>query len=227
METRAIVAIALSIIVLLLYQYFLLPTPQKPPEEQTPAQQEQAPPSTPAETGRPVAVEEPQEASSPETALPAVKVTPLPQEALQRVTVDTGVARVVLLNQGGSIEQVLLTRYLTKEGEPIDLLAEKEGEGFPPYLIFSDPQLTQAINNAPFATTTTGVVQLSATQPTGEVRFQYRHPSGLQVSKTYRFRYDTYGIEFSLEIEAPPASGLSTYQLFWGPGLYDESNGQS
>ncbi|RMF83898.1 MAG: membrane protein insertase YidC, partial [Nitrospinota bacterium] len=24
-----------------------------------------------------------------------------------------------------------------------------------------------------------------------------------------------------------PASGLSTYQLFWGPGLYDESNGQS
>jgi YidC/Oxa1 family membrane protein insertase len=225
METRAIVAIVLSMLVIFLYQYFLMPTAPKQPEEEKALTEGERKTDT-GEQGLVPVEEKPKQGVQEQGATPLILAL-LPSESLRRIPVDTGITKVVLINQGGLIEQVQLSRYLTKDkGMPIDLLTGKKGGELPASLIFGDPQLTNTINNALFETSQKAL-QLSPVQPTGQVTFSYQHPSGLRITKEYHFQYGSYGIDMAVQIESPVTRRLNSYRLFWGPSIYDDSDDQS
>lgn len=228
METRAVLAIVLSLLVIILYQYFLLPTPQQRQPEEEKILTEQESKRDGGEERPPDRVATKKEGEKiQESSVPPLTAALLSPASLQRVEVDTGVSKVTLVNQGGSIEQLLLKNYLTKvDQKPINLLANKKGGEFPLYFVFQDPALTNEINNAPFETSEDRL-QLSPAQPNGKVTFRYHHPSGLRITKEYQFQYGSYGIDLAVQIEQPATNRLSSYSIFWGPGIYDDSADQS
>jgi YidC/Oxa1 family membrane protein insertase len=110
MEKRAVLAIVLSLVVVVLWSLFFAPAPPPPPSEVF----EPAPRSS---EPRPGAGTPPAAPISPGSVTSAARTTELPPgspaapEAL--VTVDTGVARLTLTSQGASVREVQLNAYHT------------------------------------------------------------------------------------------------------------------
>src|SRR5688500_9288282 len=111
MEKRAVLAIVLSLLVVVAWSMFFAPSPPSPPDvtspeqvaEQTPSEPDSRAPATPALPPRVGAT------GSPGAGAPAAEVT-----------VDTGVAQLILTGRGGGVKAVRLLYYHTTldEGAP-------------------------------------------------------------------------------------------------------------
>src|SRR5262245_22611383 len=118
MEKRAVLAIVLSLVVVVLWSIFFAPAPPPPPSEVSePAPSPSMPPAG-VGTPQPAAPVIPGAVSSTERP-PSAPVT---QEVF--VTVDTGVARFTLTSQGASVRAVQLQAYrttLAKGAPPVEI----------------------------------------------------------------------------------------------------------
>ena len=122
MEKRAVLAIVLSLVVVVLWSIFFAPAPPPPPSEVSePAPTSSAPPAS-VEAPKPAAPVSPGSMSSTATATERPPGTPAVQEML--VTVDTGVTRFTLTSQGASVRAVQLQAYhttLAKGAPPVEI----------------------------------------------------------------------------------------------------------
>src|SRR5262245_59995229 len=132
MEKRAVLAIVLSLVVVVLWSIFFAPAPPPPPSEVSDSPSEPpasttAPQQTPPGNAGPV--------SPPGGAVERLPGSPTAPEAF--VTVDTGVARFTLTSQGSSVKAVQLQasfkiteqslKSLKSENVPNDVLKKLEG----------------------------------------------------------------------------------------------------
>src|SRR3989304_5149172 len=215
MEKRAFLAVFLSALVFILYQYFYLSkidTTQIKPEQVTGLEQS-APLKSPIPPQSEILVKE------------EVKAEEMVIEE-REIKVNTGVTEVVLTNKGGKVKAVYLQKYKAKDGKPINLIKEAEDKLLPVRLDFADKKFSDVINSAVFdVAETEDVINLSQDKKNSTIKFFYKNSSGLEVSKEYTFYYDDYKIDVSIKTDggALPEGG-SSYQVLWSPGLREDGN---
>jgi YidC/Oxa1 family membrane protein insertase len=145
MEWRAILAVALSIFVLILWQYVFVPVPEPP-----------HPPTTPESQERPA---------------PDTKVSP------------------PMARPGAPSQPSMGDRPVGPTAPPVSLNERLQAANF-----------------------TASVAQLAVTaeQPRGAIRFEYRDPTGWRVVKTFELHYGSYAMEVDVTLDKPGQSSAPT-----------------
>ena len=135
------------------------------------------------------------------------------------IKISTGLATYIFTNKGAMIKNILLTQHKTAEGEPIDLVEQKDNSIFPLALESNNSQITNILQNAYYQPSTMSL-ELSEFQPTGKLKMQLTHSSGLEVMREFNFRYNDFMIDVETQIKAPAlASQNLTYNVLLGPGM--------
>jgi YidC/Oxa1 family membrane protein insertase len=218
MEKRVFLAIALSLLVLTLYQAFLAPPPPKTEPapaavtEQQPPAAGTAPASAPAGTG------------APAVGASNAAVIPVSPEA-RDVVVETDSIHAVFSTQGGVLKHWRLKKYLDESKQPLDLIPVQVPESVvkPFSLATDDANVTARIAAAVFQPSA-GELSLGANP--GSLAFDYQDPqTGLKVHKRFEFqpKSQPYVLNVEAAIEVGGTAKPVTIQLGPSVGLgYNE-----
>src|SRR5919201_2530063 len=187
MEKRAVLAIVLSLVVVVLWSIFFAPAPPPPPSEVSePAPSPSAPPAG-VETPQPAAPVSPGAVSPTPPPPERPPGAPATQEVL--VTVDTAVARFTLTSQGASVRAVQLQAYhttLAKGAPPVEIAPVPGSTTLPLNAELSLEQRVTSLGQVVF-TPSQNALNLSATKPEGMVAFRGDLGNGRTVHRLYRF----------------------------------------
>ncbi|MEW6067908.1 MAG: membrane protein insertase YidC [Nitrospirota bacterium] len=198
MEKRALLAVAISFVILFLYQYlFLKPEPQKIQKQAAIEEIEKQP--APVKTPEPVIVK---------------KHKGIPSKEKER-RVETDMYSAIFTTQGGNLKFYAIKTYKDKTDKDIMLL-EKPGIEAPLSIGSKDEFNLSDVNFS----VTGGDVNLNKDNPSGSLVFEYKD-SGFSVRRTYTFYNDTYKIDIKDEV-----SGLPEYWITLGSdfGIYDDKD---
>jgi YidC/Oxa1 family membrane protein insertase len=205
MEKRAIIAIALSVLVLFAFRYFEEKrmgklAPQKPP---APRQASQSIPPPPAPAIPPPPAPAPK--AAPAELPPVAAATPGDTVATEnRMEVDGNLYKAVVDNKGALLTSWVLKQFKSVGGHPFEMIAathDAETRPYPGALLFDDPALTALANNSYYE------VQISGDAAAGEklappVSTTLRLRRGdLYIEKRYSFDRDNYLADFSATVE--------------------------
>jgi YidC/Oxa1 family membrane protein insertase len=207
MEKRAALALVLSFLVVMAYQYMFAPPPpliQPPPEVAQPA--DSGPPdlAQPADSGLP---EEPEAFPAPapaeETASPPARAPAAADETV--ISVETDLYSARLSSIGGTVKSWDLKKFRDEEGAPIVLLKEGGiyralGLGWKDDFSLSEASFDVSGRD----------LRLDSNRTTGTVVFTYRGPN-YSVRRTYTFHNEGYNFDLKDEV-----SGLENYQVTLG-----------
>ena len=213
METRRLfLAIALSLAVLLVWQYFFVPPPPQVPP----------PGAADGQPGVEETVESPTEPTGPRQdsnlaeAAPEPAPEPAERVAAEReetVVVDRERFRAELTNRGAQLVSFQLADHETGDGEPVDLVRFRE-EGPWPFGLMTENGEPHPLNDVLF------VVEESSGDGAGPaITFRYSGPEG-QAEKRFRFRTD--GL-IDVEVRLP---GRDDWSLLLGPGVRNPRLGE-
>jgi YidC/Oxa1 family membrane protein insertase len=218
MEKRLIVAIVLSFLVLMGYNYFFN-KPNKPVE--APAVTTAAAP-LPGTAG---AALEPKK-ETPAEAKPA-PVEPVPDAAAvagmaeQDIVVDTALYKAVWTNRGGVLKSWKLKTQKNSQKEDLELVPALAAEigRYPFSLGLDDAALASLVNTSFFEAS--GVSLDLGEGVSGELRFVFSDGASVRVEKTYRFKGGTYALETDIRVwkNGQPVSP----SVLWGPGIGNPS----
>ncbi|MDA8164891.1 MAG: membrane protein insertase YidC [Desulfobacteraceae bacterium] len=228
METkRALLAVIISLAILLGYQYFFIPTAPPPPAAPAGAQRVQPhetkttpaqPPAAPAEVAAPQAPQEPRRQG-------------------RDIKVETNLYSAVITENGGGIKSFKLKKYretLSPQSDFKQLITTNLPSELPLYFTWGvEPDKTwvpvfEADRQRVTLTDGKGEEQLVLTS---------RLPSGLEITKTFRFSSNDYRIGLRVDVHntsgqplqgspylrltgRPFSSAKSARFLFNGPALY-------
>jgi YidC/Oxa1 family membrane protein insertase len=212
MQMRALLAVIISLIILVLYQMYFVPAPEK--EKEKPAQEKaQTAPRAKAEGVKPLAPGErtPGVAPAPRPPVPE-EIRPQPG---RDVTIDTPLYTAVFNTRGARLKDFRLKKYLDKIGpgaKPVDLATQNLGRDYPFGLEF-----TQA--NFPFSSDSLFQVnaeslKLGPGRDKGAIVFTWNSPAGLQITQQMTFYADNYRFDINLQM-----ANLSPRQIEGRPGL--------
>ncbi|MBI5380240.1 MAG: membrane protein insertase YidC [Nitrospirae bacterium] len=200
MEIRLILAIALSLAVLLVYQYLFLGG-EKAKESKENSEQKTA--TVAGET-------------------PKIKGTvgmPRPWASQgRRIVVETELYRAELTTMGGGIVSWELKQYWNDaRTDPVQILSRQAS--FPALAVVVGAQELQTPFLEGEYQVNRDTLRLSASQPEGEVIFTRGGPIGPRVVKKLRFSNQDYRVELKLETEGVGGGALYLGENF---GIFDE-----
>ena len=155
-QTRAIIAAALALVVILGWGLLYKPPPPEPSQSQS-AQttaQNAGPATAPSSAA-------PQIVAAKSGAAAVVTVASVSTNAEQNVTIESDLYRVVLSNRGAVARSWQLTKFTDEHDPPrtLDLIqsdASQAAGGWPFSLQMSDPQLESAANQGLYVVTQSG-----------------------------------------------------------------------
>ncbi|MBS1113613.1 MAG: inner rane protein OxaA [Nitrospirae bacterium] len=206
MEKRALIALALSFGILLIYQFlFVKPEPQKVAQQPKAVGQEQTVSPLPE--------------SSPDTPSPAVGVQKqnMPSEE-KKVRVETALYSAVFSSKGAALQFYELNKYRDYNGKNVVLLSNSGAVA--PLGIGAGEGLELSEVNFHI---TGQDLKLDSTHPSGALVFTYSD-AGVSVRRTYTFSHNTYRVDIKDEV-----SGLPDYWITLGSdfGLHDRKDTSS
>ena len=223
---RAFLAIVLSFLILIGYQYFFAtPTPPQPPPASQTQQQASEPASQQASA--------PAVAASTGSAQSSVAVDPKAKD----ITVDTPLYTAIIKEQGGGFKSFVLKNYRNKmeqDSGPMQLIVGK-GPGSLPVLFSLD---NGAGTSLPVFKGDKSSIALTQEAETAKLTMTASPADGLTVVRTLTFRGDSYLInaEYKVQnttdkpVQVSPALSLdnepfahaseSSQFLFSGPAAY-------
>ncbi|SVC27220.1 uncharacterized protein METZ01_LOCUS280074, partial [marine metagenome] len=135
------------------------------------------------------------------------------------IKISTKFATYIFTNKGAMIKSILLTQHKTSAEEPIDLVDRKDNAILPLALESNNSQVTNILQNAYYQPSKLSM-ELSEAQPTGKLKMQLKHSSGLEVIREFNFRYDDFMVDVETQIKAPTfASQNLSYNVLYGPGM--------
>ncbi len=231
MEKRVIVFLLISLAVIVGYDYLLKELGLSPQSSEQQAE------TGPSEKGKDEAA--PRQPPSPQPP-------PSPPEKLggktkaednahlaarspdeQTIEIETNLYRARLSNRGGVIKAWELKRY-TAAGpagpQPVQLIYEGGKFKAPLSLTVPDQGKTDALQKGLYRVSQDRT-QLDASNPTGQVTFQYEDPvNHLMVLKQLTFHHDSYLVDIRIASEGLPASidvnlGTNFGIVEWGEGF--------
>ncbi len=198
MEKNVLIAVVLSILVIIGFQYF---TPAPPP----PAPQ------------APVATEAPKEAKTEQAkpAAPAAVVPETPAAEEKEIRVENNLYKAVFTSRGGTVKYWEIKSFKDRIKKDVLLLSK---QGAVPALGMGDNSELD-LSAANFSVTG-GDVRLDDRKKSASVVFEYAK-DGKSVRRTYTFYYDTYKVDLTDEV-----SGLSEYWITIGSdfGIFEKED---
>lgn len=224
MEIRAILAVVLSLLVLLLYQYFFSTSKPKPGKELAQRKERvvrQAP--TAAEPGG----EASKTGALEKRQLPAPtdkvsKLLTAPEAKL--IDVSTKHLSITFSSRGAAIKKVVLKDYLDSKGKPLDLIPAEASALAPPFLEFPNPDLTQRVNSSNYNYSAPAIATSSQNR-SETLSFSYTDETGATVTKEFTFYHDLYKIDLNIKVDDIAYQRDGWWRILWGPGLTADSEG--
>ena len=223
MENRLLVAFILSLGVFVGWGY-IMSVIEGPPASQTQSEKELAeipPPTSPGISKQ----FQPNSQSKNLATSPALTSPKTNNSASDfpgketTITITTGIATYLLTNKGAMLKNILLSKHKTEKGEPIDLVDQKDGAILPLALESNNNEVTNILQNA-YYQPSTEFLELSESRPTGTLKMQLTHASGLSVLREFTFRYNDFMVDINTQIKAPAlASQNLSYNVLYGPGM--------
>jgi len=215
MQTRTILAVVLSIVVFLVFTYLGDKYGTKPPpKEPAPTTAE------PTEAAKPREVAKPAPAPRAPAPIPAAR----PARAARDIVVETPLYKAVFTEQGASLKSFLLKKYrqslpfeviskfsLGPVGFELERYRDPHNEGAQPKDLVTATYKQELPLSLSWEGRTHSVpasLLYEASTPaltvkegdTGTVTFRGATPEGLVVTKTYRFRADSYAFDLKAEV---------------------------
>lgn len=158
---------------------------------------------------------------SPAVVAPAGAVDPMAAIPTEQpvnariITVDTGVARIVLSNAGGVVQSLQLAKFSDDSGSAVEMVDAKSPLK-PLSLKFATPEATQKINKTLFATDAPESIILTSEQPDATVAFHLSLDNGVIITKKLAFSRDSYKIGLDVAVTVPGAEVTgSSFGLAW------------
>jgi len=229
---RAFLAIVLSFIILLGYQYFFAP----------PVVQQQAPVEQAGGQAQPGTQPQPPKQHQPASVAPVAQVTPVPtpvtvDPSARDITIDTPLYSAVINEQGGGFKHFVLKKYRTEKAEDSGDMALVTEAGFNELPVIFSLDNGAGVDLPVFHADKESV---SLTGETGQAILTMKATltNGLVLTRTLIFHADTYLIELSYQVSngsavatqispaltlnnSPFAHGSSTSRyLFSGPAIF-------
>jgi YidC/Oxa1 family membrane protein insertase len=214
MEKRLIVAIVLSFLVLLGYQFLIVKPKQKAEMQAATTAETAAPPEAQTTSQAPPAGSE----TKPAAPVPAPQSLPaVSGSAEEEIVVETSLYRAVWSNRGAVLKSWALKKYLNDAKEPLDLVASRDRElgRFPFSLETGDPALSNTLNSALYEPS--GIKLDLRDGETGEIRFTYSDGASALAEKTFKFTGGTYTV--GIETRVTKDGQEIAPSLLWGPGI--------
>ena len=221
MEKRAILAIVLSLVVVVIWSIVFAPSTPPPGDFDDSAPLDALSPNAPLPTEAPRIGEEP----LPNVAAQGEAVVPADAEVQERfIDVDTGVAVITLTSRGAGVRVVRFRDYRTgleDDAAPI-AVGPVRGAATAPLAgnVTIDGDLVIALGRQIFASDSDDVV-LSDTLTMAEVVFASTLDNGLVVRRVYRFTHGRYDFEVETSVEGLSPRASNALHLQWGPGLLE------
>jgi YidC/Oxa1 family membrane protein insertase len=223
MEKRLILAIVLSFLVLMGYNYFIVkPTkPAVPPVETSPATPAAPLPGT-AGAGQESRQEAPAEAkAAPAEAVPAPALGAVAGKAETDVVVETSLYKAIWTNKGGVLKSWKLKNHKNSLKEDLDLVPALAGEigRYPFSLGLDDAAFAGLLNSSLFEVSQAALDLRDGA--TGELRFVFSDGASVKAEKTFRFTGGSYALETEIRVwkNDQPVSP----SVLWGPGIGNPS----
>ena len=201
MEKRALLAVVLMFVVLLVYNMFLMPK-RKPPPMPEVAQPEEV--ETRADTV--VTRQEP-------VAVPSI---PAMGEPGKEIRATTPLYDATFSSTGAVLTSLRLSEYLSSDDEPLEMVPQAERLPLGMALLMKTGERVD-LAGAGFAVTTEAVTLTAGSQET--VGFRLVTEGGMRITKSYHFRGDTYTIGVSIDISGPGSEQVRALELGWQSGL--------
>ncbi len=201
MEKRALVALVLSLVVLLFWEYYfgLYRTPTPPPAQET---QQQGPTSV-------LQSSLPETAASPATELPAAAGT-LPQERLTQLgqqfeswTVTDQLYKMQILAPGGRIGSFELMNFREKvdpNSRPMELIPS-QSSGYLPLAVDLLNHQEWQLSQRPFTSQSPNRIILSAGKAPQDFSLSAEIPNQVRLIKTFTFMPDSYVMDLGIQLE--------------------------
>ena len=221
MEKRAILAIVLSLVVVVVWSILFAPSTPPPTEFD-----DTAPPGALApDTQLPTDAVRITERETPPEVAPSETAQPTPPEIQERlIQVDTGVALVTLTSRGAGVQTVQFHDYRTGLDDgaaPIEI-GPARGAAMVPLSanVVTDGSLVIPLGHQLFATDNEDVA-LSGDRLDAEVSFHATLDSGVTVRRVYRFTHGRYDFEVNTAVEGLSPRANNALVVQWGPGLLE------
>jgi YidC/Oxa1 family membrane protein insertase len=216
MEKRLILAIVLSFLVLMGYQYFFV-KPNKPAEPA--AVTTTAPVPLPgAAAALETQKQKPAEAAPvPAEPAPAPDPTAVAGRAEQDVVVETPLYRAVWSNKGGVLKSWKLKTHKNSQKEDLELVPALAAEigRYPFSVALDDTALASLVNAALYEPSQTALDLPEGTA--GELRFVFSDGSSVRAEKAFRFRGGSYALD--IDVRVWKSGQPVTPSVLWGPGI--------
>lgn len=212
MDKRSLLAIALSIFILVGYQElisFLYPPPPQTPQ---PQQVDEQP--LPTDIARPPTATAQQSTKAQETPAPV----PTDEPAVQNVTIENDVYSAVLTSLGGRLKSLRLKHYpgdASKSSPPREMVIEGTTGELPLVFRLEGKDIALSDDQVKYTTNRPTLQLHGEEQATLELRGTL--PNGSQITKTFGFSGDTYGIALTVKVENPPETA-NFASLLWTHG---------
>jgi YidC/Oxa1 family membrane protein insertase len=200
MEKRAVIAIAISFLILVGWTY-LFPPPERPETEPQGA--------TDVVTDAPVErlADRPETGARDAEREPGETAAFEPGDAIEAsiedlVEVSTSLFDLTLSNRGGRVVSWKLLDYTTPSGEPLELVPRfAERAPLPLAVEIDRPEIEGEINEALFHVERTSVQAGDGTGPGERIAFEWADGRGLVVRKALTIRDGSYLVDVDLEVE--------------------------
>ena len=236
MESRAILAFVLSLLVFGGWNYFLESQQDKKAANQ-PSIQAREKLQTP-QTTQPKKTEEPGIPSLPKvTPQPAAQIQPshsetksplgLSQEENKTekdITITLKNSKIVLTTRGAGIKSFKMNKYKNHEGNPLELIKTSKGNIPSPQIILEDNNISMFAGRSIYETSTDHLV-LSESNPTGKIIFRLKDASGLEIIKEYDFQFDSYKVNCSVDMRYGNVP-LKYVRFSWKDGVSSGKEGK-
>ncbi len=217
MEKRLVIAIVLSILVLVLWQAFLVKSPDAAPG---------APSTAPVAGPGPIPVEK---ISAAPTEKVQAEPAPTGTTDLQAVSagaeergiVETSLYKAEWSNKGGVLTSWKLLKHKNAAKQDLELVPESAGKvGRYPFALWAeDTAFADAANAAVFKASFPAARLADGEK--GEVRFEYADGRGLKIEKAFVLTGGTY--EVGISVRAWKDGREVEPWLLWGPGIGNPS----
>lgn len=231
---RILLAVVISFVILVGYQYFFADfAPKQVTKDQAALVMSPPAPNQSAQLTSP----------TQETAQQPLTPPATPARTAREITIDTELYSAVITENGGAIKSFILKDYREsrdKKSAGVQLVNTTEQQGFPLTFSWGGVAATNTFYSAD-----TDNVRFSGTETTSTLTMKGVNESGLELERTYRFDRNTYLMELAFRVKNTSSAPLqgsallhqvnlpfekettgSMVALFSGPALFMDGERQ-
>jgi len=214
MDTRSLLAIVLSIVILIasqeLISYFYPPTPKTVPTQ--PAEPSPSAVSSATQPSR-------EKGTESQAGLVSPPVEKVSAPAGRDITVENEVYTAIFTALGGRLKSLSLKHYpgdAGRESPPLEMVKEGPLGELPLVFALEGKDLTVSDEAVPYEVSGNNLRVLGSEQ--GSVEFRGKTPNGTLITKTFSCSGQTYGMTLTVKVEGAPEN-VSFASLRWSHAL--------